>query len=278
MRLQGRGERVGGGKCGGRRQAAGAAGAHAWAQERWHARGDIGTAGNAKAGLPRQEAAGFRKRAQQRRAARTLPPSGWTDRECAHRVICPRLQLLALCKWRSSPVRPLPPRWAGTQSIVGTGSAIQRLEARLAALAFRIGQQATHSLPPSKHSPIGARSDQIATSQGDQALAQGRRAPSKRSMLQTGPLAARQALAPLAHGGLAGVGPLAPLPARQPAGSTRLRRARRAAGCRPSRRPLPPAAALQREGESLALPLNYFKLLGVSGVCSRDTLARALEK
>lgn len=97
-------------------------------------------------------------------------------------------------------------------------------------------------------------------------------------MLSSGPLAARQAPAPLAHAGLAGVGSLVPLPARQQPALARLRRGRRAAGCRPSRRPQPPAAALQREGESLALPLNYFKLLGVSGVCSRDTLARALEK
>lgn len=31
-------------------------------------------------------------------------------------------------------------------------------------------------------------------------------------------------------------------------------------------------------GDAVALPLDYYKLLGVSGVCTRDSLARALEK
>lgn len=97
-------------------------------------------------------------------------------------------------------------------------------------------------------------------------------------MLATGPLAARQAPAPLAQGSTGTPSALSAPAARQPAGLARLRRPSRGVGCRPSRRPLLTAAALQREGESLALPLNYFKLLGVSGVCSRDTLARALEK
>lgn len=33
-----------------------------------------------------------------------------------------------------------------------------------------------------------------------------------------------------------------------------------------------------RGGEAMALPLDYYKMLDVSGVCSRDSLARALEK
>ena len=37
-------------------------------------------------------------------------------------------------------------------------------------------------------------------------------------------------------------------------------------------------AQLQQGAETVALPLDYYKMLGVSGVCSRDTLARALEK
>ncbi len=97
-------------------------------------------------------------------------------------------------------------------------------------------------------------------------------------MLASGPLAARLAPVPLAQGGLGAFGPLGPLPARQPSGLARLRRSLPGVGRRAPRRCQPTAAALQREGESLALPLNYFKLLGVSGVCSRDTLARALEK
>lgn len=35
---------------------------------------------------------------------------------------------------------------------------------------------------------------------------------------------------------------------------------------------------LLRGRDAVALPLDYYKLLGVSGVCSRDSLARALEK
>lgn len=97
-------------------------------------------------------------------------------------------------------------------------------------------------------------------------------------MLARGPLAARLAAAPLAQGVHGSLGPMGALPARQPSGLARLLRARPGAACRPHRRCQTTAAALQREGESLALPLNYFKLLGVSGVCSRDTLARALEK
>lgn len=33
-----------------------------------------------------------------------------------------------------------------------------------------------------------------------------------------------------------------------------------------------------RDADTVALPLDYYKMLGVSGVCSRDSLARALEK
>ena len=33
-----------------------------------------------------------------------------------------------------------------------------------------------------------------------------------------------------------------------------------------------------RQDETMALPLDYYKLLGVSAVCSRDNLAKALEK
>ena len=33
-----------------------------------------------------------------------------------------------------------------------------------------------------------------------------------------------------------------------------------------------------RQEEIVALPLDYYKLLGVSAVCSRDNLAKALEK
>ena len=33
-----------------------------------------------------------------------------------------------------------------------------------------------------------------------------------------------------------------------------------------------------RQEETVALPLDYYKLLGVSPVCSRDNLAKALEK
>lgn len=58
----------------------------------------------------------------------------------------------------------------------------------------------------------------------------------------------------------------------------------RRALCQPggSRRVRPVAASseplLRGDSTSLALPLDYYRLLGVSGVCSRDSLARALEK
>ena len=58
-----------------------------------------------------------------------------------------------------------------------------------------------------------------------------------------------------------------------PAGRTR---GAATTGARPGRRVA--AAASLQEGSTATLPLNYYKLLGVSGVCSRDTLARALEK
>lgn len=134
------------------------------------------------------------------------------------------------------------------------------------------------SLPSIPHAAIAPSGNPIGATPSDQALAQGRSAAQHAAMLSSGPLAARLAPAPLAQGGPGSMGPMGALPARQPSALARLRRARPGAACRPQRRCQTTAAALQREGESLALPLNYFKLLGVSGVCSRDTLARALEK
>ncbi|KAL4443575.1 hypothetical protein ABPG75_011312 [Micractinium tetrahymenae] len=73
----------------------------------------------------------------------------------------------------------------------------------------------------------------------------------------------------------------APLALQQPRQAAAvLRRAGRQPGC--SRRVRPVAASseplLRGDSTSLALPLDYYRLLGVSGVCSRDSLARALEK
>ncbi|PSC72514.1 ACCUMULATION AND REPLICATION OF CHLOROPLASTS chloroplastic [Micractinium conductrix] len=83
---------------------------------------------------------------------------------------------------------------------------------------------------------------------------------------------------------------LGPPPLHQRLGAVRAQR-----GVRPGRRTVRPelgnaggrrvlrvAASSEpqqlRGGEAMALPLDYYKMLDVSGVCSRDSLARALEK
>lgn len=86
---------------------------------------------------------------------------------------------------------------------------------------------------------------------------------------------------PLGAAGLLALPGHAPLVLYQPrtAGPGRRRAQRHPGG---SRRVQPVAASseplLRGDSTSMALPLDYYRLLGVSGVCSRDSLARALEK
>lgn len=86
---------------------------------------------------------------------------------------------------------------------------------------------------------------------------------------------------PLGPAGLLALPGHAPLALKQ---SRKVGPARRRAPCQPgsSRRVRPVAASseplLRSDSASVALPLDYYRLLGVSGVCSRDSLARALEK
>lgn len=70
----------------------------------------------------------------------------------------------------------------------------------------------------------------------------------------------------------------APLQGRKGSGASLLRRSCRPAAGGRARRSQGPRASLQQQGESLALPLNYYKIAGLTQMCSRDSLKNALER